>query len=369
MDRFEVIIPAAGSGTRMGGNIPKLLLEIGGIPVIRMTVEAFLNDFPECRITVVTGTGSEDQIREALEGLNVRYAPGGAFRAESVYNGLKSIEGLADITPGTKVLVHDGARCLIDKDTILRVLDALDRFDAAVCGVPEKNTFKKIIRSGDDIIVDHTPAREDYYEVQTPQGFRFETMVRCFDPAVIDETVTDDVMLAEKAGITVAVVEGAYSNIKITTAEDLEVAEGLIEARVPDTAKTIVIDGNNFCDEEGFYDEIDRLLTRDLDFKTGHNLNALVDILRGGFGVHEYGDPLKIRWINASKSRKDLGYEETRKHWEKILSRCHPSNIEHVKQMILDASNLQGDTLFDTITELIRDCDGGEFDWELEIEE
>ena len=132
---------------------------------------------------------------------------------------------------------------------------------------------------------------------------------------------------------------------------------------------TIVIDGNKFSDEEGFYDEIDRLLTQDLDFTTGHNLNALTDILRGGFGVHEYGEPLKIRWINASKSRKDLGYEETRKHWEKILTRCHPSNTEHVRQMIEDAGNFQGDTLFDTITEVIRDCDGGEFDWELEIED
>lgn len=227
MDRFEVIIPAAGSGTRMGGSTPKLLLEVGGVPVIRRTVKAFLKFFPECRITVVAGEDSVDAIKQALADLPVRYAPGGNSRSESVYNGLKSLESL-DIDPDAKVLVHDGARCLIDKDTIARVLDALDRFDAVTCGVPEKNTFKKVIRRGDDIIVENTPPRTDYYEVQTPQGFKYSAMTGCFDPALIGDAITDDVMFAEKSGIEVAIVEGSYSNIKITTPEDIRTCEGLL---------------------------------------------------------------------------------------------------------------------------------------------
>lgn len=71
--------------------------------------------------------------------------------------------------------------------------------------------------------------------------------------------------------------------------------------------KTFILDGNNFSDMEGFYTEIDRLLTKDLEWKTGHNLNAFDDLLRGGFGVHEYNEPITIRWINYSKSKKDLG--------------------------------------------------------------
>ena len=71
--------------------------------------------------------------------------------------------------------------------------------------------------------------------------------------------------------------------------------------------KQIVIDGNNFSDIEGFYCEMDKLLTRDLTWKTGHNLNAFNDLLRGGFGFHEYGEKLSITWINAGKSRADLG--------------------------------------------------------------
>lgn len=73
--------------------------------------------------------------------------------------------------------------------------------------------------------------------------------------------------------------------------------------------KEFVLDGNNFSDLEGFYTEIDKLLTRDLNWKTGHNLDAFNDLLRGGFGVHEYGEPIIIKWINYGKSKRDLGNE------------------------------------------------------------
>ena len=71
--------------------------------------------------------------------------------------------------------------------------------------------------------------------------------------------------------------------------------------------KTFILDGNNFSDMEGFYREIDKLLTKNLQWKTGHNLDAFNDLLRGGFGVHEYNEPITIQWINYAKSKKDLG--------------------------------------------------------------
>ena len=73
--------------------------------------------------------------------------------------------------------------------------------------------------------------------------------------------------------------------------------------------KTFILDGNNFSDMEGFYSEIDKLLTKNLERQTGHNLNAFNDLLRGGFNVHEYNEPITIRWINYGKSKKDLGDE------------------------------------------------------------
>jgi RNAse (barnase) inhibitor barstar len=116
----------------------------------------------------------------------------------------------------------------------------------------------------------------------------------------------------------------------------------------------IILDGNNFSTLEGFYNEVDKIFTRDLTWDTGHNLDAFNDILRGGFGVHEYGEPLDLIWKNSSKSRDDLGYIETIKDWERKLTRCHPENVEIVKNYLKLAKEHQGETLFDTIVEIIK---------------
>ena len=121
--------------------------------------------------------------------------------------------------------------------------------------------------------------------------------------------------------------------------------------------KKVIIDGKNFNNEDEFYSEIDKLITRNLNWKTGHNLDAFADLLCGGFGFHEYGEQLFITWINASKSKIDLGYDATIEHWENILKRCHPLNIEHVESLIKDARNHAGQTLFDIIVSIILDSD------------
>lgn len=131
--------------------------------------------------------------------------------------------------------------------------------------------------------------------------------------------------------------------------------------------RKIVIDGNNFDDLEGFYCEIDKLLTKDLTWQTGHNLDAFNDLLRGGFGVHEYGEPILISWENFEKSRHDFGYTATVKHYENILRKCHPSNISHIKNLLTDAQKQQGQTLLDIIVEIILDTDNSGHDCQLEI--
>ena len=98
--------------------------------------------------------------------------------------------------------------------------------------------------------------------------------------------------------------------------------------------REFIIDGSDFFDIESFYCEIGDLLAKDLDWKTGHNLDAFNDILRGGFGVHEYGEPIKIIWRNFSKSRNDFGYEATIKYYEQILLHCHPTNINSVQRKL-----------------------------------
>ena len=133
--------------------------------------------------------------------------------------------------------------------------------------------------------------------------------------------------------------------------------------------KNIVIDGNKFSDLEGFYNEIDKLLTKDLVWKTGHNMDAFNDLLRGGFGVHEYGESLHIKWIHFAKSRQELGYNATIIYYQDILKRCHPSNRETVEKKLYEAKNSKGKTILDIIIDIILDSDDSGYSCELEIEE
>ena len=122
--------------------------------------------------------------------------------------------------------------------------------------------------------------------------------------------------------------------------------------------RKFIIDGANFDDIEGFYCEIDTLFTKNLDWKTGHNLHALNDILRGGFGVHEYGEPIKIIWKNFKKSKKDFGYEAIIKQYEYTLANPHPfAEIDYVKNKLSDAQNGIGETLIDVLIGIITSSD------------
>lgn len=119
--------------------------------------------------------------------------------------------------------------------------------------------------------------------------------------------------------------------------------------------KEIIVYGDKFNDIEGFYNEIDMVLTKDLSWKTGHNLDAFNDLLHGGFGAHEYGEPIIITWKNANKSRDDLGYKATVKHYENMLKTCYPTNIDYVRDLLKSAKQEKGDTLFDIIIEIIKE--------------
>ena len=121
--------------------------------------------------------------------------------------------------------------------------------------------------------------------------------------------------------------------------------------------KEILINGNTFSNLNGFYDEIERRFTKDLDWKIGRNLDAFNDVLRGGFGVHDYGEPIVIRWIGSAKSQSEFGYPATIKLLNSVLENCHPSNRESVKEEIEMAKNAKGETLFQTILSIIDDHD------------
>jgi RNAse (barnase) inhibitor barstar len=115
--------------------------------------------------------------------------------------------------------------------------------------------------------------------------------------------------------------------------------------------KTVIINGDNFSNLEGFYDEIDCVLTNNLDWQTGHNLDAFNDLLRGGFGVHDYGEPIKLIWKNISKSKLDLGFVETKKWYE---SKIFDDKLKMITEQ-------DGQTLFKIILEIISNQENIEF--------
>jgi RNAse (barnase) inhibitor barstar len=119
--------------------------------------------------------------------------------------------------------------------------------------------------------------------------------------------------------------------------------------------KDIIIDGDNFSTLMEFYDEVENKLTRGLDWRIGRNLDAFNDVLSGGFGVHEYEEFIRIKWVNAEKSKKDLGQVETIKYFEEKLKKCHPTNISSVAKDLELAKDGKGQMLFDIIVDITRE--------------
>lgn len=126
--------------------------------------------------------------------------------------------------------------------------------------------------------------------------------------------------------------------------------------------QTLIIDGNNFSDLESFFDEIDRIFTKDLDWQTGHNLNAFNDLLRGGFGVYEYEEPVRLIWINISKSKADLSLEAEKKWYEKALKESRGEDQQFFKDKIKELTENNVQTLFDIILGIIADHKHIEFE-------
>lgn len=223
------IVLAAGSGKRMGTKVHKQYLLMGGKPVLYYSLRAFEDSKRIDEIILVCGAGEEDYCREEIvEKYGISKArkiiPGGAERYDSVWNGLKE-------TKEGYVYIHDGARPFVDEEIIERAYECVSEHHACVAGMPSKDTVK-IADSGN--IVTATPDRSSVWIVQTPQVFDTELIRKAY--ALLMEkdeiSVTDDAMVAEQMlGASVRLFYGSYENIKITTPEDLEIAEVFLKRK------------------------------------------------------------------------------------------------------------------------------------------
>ena len=131
--------------------------------------------------------------------------------------------------------------------------------------------------------------------------------------------------------------------------------------------RRFILNGESFSDLDGFYTEVGRLLAPEAGFSVGHNLDALADILYGGFGGHKLGEPIEIVWQSSEKSRRDLGYEATARAIRWRLAVCDPKSRERLNNRLTDAENKTGDTVFDQIVSVITDKENG-YDCRLVLE-
>ena len=232
-----VILLAAGKGTRMHSRVQKQYMLLNGRPLLYYAAAAF-EQSPVQDIILVTGEQEIDVCRRGITekyGFNKikRIIPGGAERYHSVYEGLKELQRLG-YGKGDCVLIHDGARPLVDGEIIRRVMEDAYRYHACAAGMPSKDTIKQADRNG---FAENTPDRRFLWNIQTPQGFSFPLIMEAYEKMMSCEEyqqgVTDDAMVAERmAGCRVKLTEGAYQNMKVTTPEDITVAEALLHSRL-----------------------------------------------------------------------------------------------------------------------------------------
>jgi 2-C-methyl-D-erythritol 4-phosphate cytidylyltransferase len=241
-----VIIPAAGQGRRMGGTSGKQFLPIGGIPLLAKTLLAFSSFGRRMRDTidltlhgiVVTSTEAQGEVRQLCITYSIDYVEeiviGGETRQDSVWNAILSLPALSRPPESDDiVLVHDGARCFVDYDTILRCFHGALEHGICTAAVPVKDTIKQI-DSMENRRVIATPDRTSLFSVQTPQAFTYSLLCDSYSAGQKEKrSATDDTSLAEAIGHPVFLVDGSYSNIKITTKEDLLIAE-LLQSRQKD---------------------------------------------------------------------------------------------------------------------------------------
>lgn len=223
---YFTVIPAAGAGKRMGAEKNKLLLSINGEPIIAHTIRVFEKDEWCKGIVLVVSRTDESNMKKLVEEYQFQkihsIVIGGVERQHSVYEGLKALRDF--INP--IVLIHDGARPLVKKKAIHELVQVTDDKGAAILAVPVKDTIK-VAKDGK---VSKTLDRSTLWSVQTPQAFRLSEILTAHEKAEKRGIIaTDDAALMEELGKDVAIVEGDYENIKITTPEDLKIAEMILE--------------------------------------------------------------------------------------------------------------------------------------------
>ena len=225
--KVSVLIPAAGSGRRMGGEIEKQFLILGDKPIVVHTIQRFQDSDLIDKIYLIV---SENRVEYCREEVVIKYGlskvaeivVGGKERQDSVYNGLKRVNADQDL-----IMIHDSVRPFCSDKIIRESIEAAQRYGSVVVAVPERDTIKEI---SNDRIVLKTLVRERLWRIQTPQTFCREIITSAFQKAIEEGYYgTDESSLVERVGLEVRAIIGSYLNIKITDPEDLLLGEMILE--------------------------------------------------------------------------------------------------------------------------------------------
>lgn len=233
--RQIAIVLAAGRGKRMNSKVAKQYLTIQDKPVLYYSLKQFEDSLIDDIILVT----AEEEIAYCREEIVEKYGfqkvhaitAGGKERYHSVYHGLVAAKNVLGCGEEACIYIHDGARPLINEEILLRAKESVEKYGSGVVGMPVKDTIKLVDEDG---FVTQTPKRSCVWQVQTPQCFLFSDIMAAYEKLMQQETalleqgvaITDDAMVMELLGEKkVKLVEGSYANIKITTPEDMSVAE------------------------------------------------------------------------------------------------------------------------------------------------
>ena len=279
MDSSKVaaIIPAAGSGTRMGLSAPKQFFELNNIPILIHTLLVFQQTDAVGHIIVVVPQDNCSQVAKLVQEYSLdkvlKVVAGGQFRQDSVMAGLEVLPDEIEM-----VLVHDGVRPFVPVSVIENCIDVAEKEGAAMAAIPVKDTLKAVLPDG---VVEHTIGRTGVWQAQTPQAARMSLLKKAYSEAAENKSfvATDEASLLEFINVPVKVVEGAEKNIKITRPEDLFLAQAiLMESR----GETNVLDGS-----------------RDYRIGYGYDAHTLIE-----------GRPLILGGITVSHARGLLGHSD-----------------------------------------------------------
>jgi 2-C-methyl-D-erythritol 4-phosphate cytidylyltransferase / 2-C-methyl-D-erythritol 2,4-cyclodiphosphate synthase len=348
------VIVAGGSGIRAGGSLPKQYQLVGGKPVIRLTLETFLDHPLIDYVQVVIGLGHEALFAKAAQGLAIgQPVSGGGTRQDSCRAGIEACQ----FKNPQKILIHDAARPFLSSELISNVISELDHADAVIPGLPVADTMK-YAPSG---IIERTVDRAALWFVQTPQGFHYHRILQAHQKAFAQGQIsfTDDAAVAEFAGMQVQIIAGEQKNRKLTTQHDIHEADRenrnrLLESR-PDVRTGHGMDYHIF--EKGDGVTLCGIRIPHSHQLKGHSdadvaLHAVTDAILGSIGERDIGQhfpPTDKQWRGAPSSifvQKAMELLQARggiiAHIDITILAEAPRIGPHIEAMKLNLQNLLG---------------------------